>query len=215
MSCYEWEEGTIKLPSKDYSKIRREFIDRLNFLKESEMKSAILLRDAILLEGKGKRKFRYMDSAWNRMEKYGVSDSIIYGMFPHTTGFTGFEKPKAITKKLMNFAKTNDTSFDFSEGGVYFNNKNKTVTWVVHENNHACEFARKSIYGKALFHTLARVKWTSRSGGTIVGNNEYNRDDHNAGGGGNYVVEEFSKAESERAAKNSRYGACFGYSYRY
>ena len=197
MSCYEWEEGTIKLPSKDYSKIRREFVDRLNFLKEEEMKSAVRLRDAVLLEGKGKRGFLYYNRMVQLMSKYGVSYDVLYKMFKKAS-YNSSEKPKVLTKKAMEFAKTNDTKFSFSEGGVYFNNKDKTVAWVVSENNHACDHARQSIYGMALFHTLGRVKWTSRSGGIIVGNNEYNRENSYAGGGANYIVDTFGNGKDFR-----------------
>jgi hypothetical protein len=192
MSCYEWEEGTIKLPSKDYSKIRKEFVARLNFLKEAEMKSALRLRDEILRLGNGKRGFLYYSNAVDLMDRYGVSYDVLDKMFSDHS-YSSTKKPKTLTKKAMEFAKLNDTVFSFSEGGVYFNNKEKTVSWSVSENNHACEYARKSVYGMALFHTLGRVKWTSRTGGTIVGNNEYNRDDHGYGGGGNYVVDTYGK----------------------
>ena len=192
MSCYEWEEGTIKLPSKDYSKIRKEFINCLNLLKETEMKSALRLREEVLRLGKGKRGFLYYSKMVDLMSRYNVSYEAIDKMFVGHS-YNSSEKPKVLTKKAMEFAKLNDTSFTFSEGGVHFNNKEKTVSWVVYENNHACESARATVYGKALFRTLGRVKWTSRTGGTIVGNNEYNRENHYEGGGSNYVVDTYGK----------------------
>lgn len=73
--------------------------------------------------------------------------------------------------------------------------KGNTVIWDVPENNHACDHAREHPLAVALFEFLdRRVEWTSRSGGTIVGNDEYNREDDSVGGGGNYVVREYSKA---------------------
>ena len=209
MSCYEWEEGTIKLPSADYSRIKKGFITALSLAKHKEFDAANRLRDRILAEGKGKRGFNYWDKMWYGCEAVGVNYDTVSVMFSGRERGVG-SKPKKLTKKAFGFPKATDTAFEFDDGGVYFNNKNKTVTWVVPENNHACERARESAEGKILFSLLRNVKWTARSGGTIVGNNEYNRDDHHAGGGGNYVVEEYSKKESERRAKASRYGT-YGY----
>lgn len=48
-----------------------------------------------------------------------------------------------------------------------------------------------------LFRYLERVTWTSRSGGQIIGNDEYNRDSCEAGGGGNYVVREYSTKHNQ------------------
>jgi hypothetical protein len=62
-----------------------------------------------------------------------------------------------------------------------------TVAWDVDENNHAVDNARCTVIGVALFNEFNRITkangWTSRSGGTIVGNDEYNREADWAGGG--------------------------------
>lgn len=197
MSCYEWEEGTIKLPSKDYARIKKAFITALNLEKMKEFEAANRFRDRVLAEGKGKRGFNYWDKMWYGCEAVGVNYDTISLMFAGRENGVG-SKPKVLTKKAFAFPKSNDVSFSFEDGGVHFNNKNKTVTWVVHENNHACDSARESAEGKILFNLLRNVKWTNRTGGTIVGNNEYNRDDHHAGGGGNYVVDTFGKDNNTR-----------------
>ncbi len=78
-----------------------------------------------------------------------------------------------------------------------------TVTWDVPENNHAPERAHGHPLAAALFAHLRAVRWTSRSGGTITGNDEYSRDNRDSGGGGNYTVETFSSKTA--AGTRSRY----------
>ena len=104
-------------------------------------------------------------------------------------------KPKMPTKKMFNFVNGKDNSFDVGEGdaSVGFNQTNKTVSWAVWENNHACDTARDTKEARLLFGLLNKVNFTRGSGGNIVGNNEYNRDDHNEGGGGNYVTASYGK----------------------
>ena len=74
-----------------------------------------------------------------------------------------------------------------------------TVTWDVSENNHAPERAHAHPLAASLFRHLHAVQWTSRSGGIIVGNDEYARDDRDVGGGGNYTVESFGAAPTRGA----------------
>lgn len=97
------------------------------------------------------------------------------------------------------------------DASITFNNDTRSVTWDVPENNHAPEHAREHWFASEFFKALGKIEWTARSGGQIVGNDEYHRDSYDAGGGGNYVVATYSKkqqqAEREAARRErSRYG---------
>ena len=84
-------------------------------------------------------------------------------------------------------------------GNVSLDLKAKTASWDVDENNHACESARRTPIGRAFFRALGRITWTRGSGGTIVGNDEYNREGGGEGEGGHYVTGEYgAKAAKKR-----------------
>lgn len=88
-------------------------------------------------------------------------------------------------------ALTKSASLYSGDAHISFNNENSVVVWHVSENNHACERAHEWWFAKELFKALGRIKWTRNSGGQIVGNDEYNRDADYAGGGANYIKQNF------------------------
>lgn len=70
-------------------------------------------------------------------------------------------------------------SISDSAGGdasVTFDPKERTVSWNVSENNHACDRARASYLGSIFFQLLQKVEWTRATGGYIWGKNEYDED---------------------------------------
>jgi len=81
---------------------------------------------------------------------------------------------------------------------VSLNNENNVVCWVVHENNRACDRAHEWWFAQELFKALKSIKWTRNSGGNIIGNDEYNREENWAGGGGNYVKQIWGASGNRR-----------------
>lgn len=100
------------------------------------------------------------------------------------------------------------------EASITFNNKTRTVTWDVPENNRSVDRAREHWFAGEFFKALGKIEWTVRSGGQIVGNDEYNRDSREGGAGGNYVVATYSKkqqkAEREAARRERSYYGSYG-----
>ena len=86
-------------------------------------------------------------------------------------------------------ANTRTHEYSFNDGVIIFSDDStKTVTWIVNENNHAVNYAWESFIGKAFRLALSRISWASKTGGYFTGNNEYNTDNQNFGGGSNYIT---------------------------
>lgn len=217
MSCHEWENGTITLPTGYAPKLRavlnaaaNEHISRLtsetsqlwNHLKKipvAKRHDSLRFSDAFL---------NVSDEAWFLIDQSRYAD----GKF-----VPKLAKPSA--SRIKASVVSRQTPWDDPQGKkltVFTIGTSATITldgnkviWDVPENNHACDYARGHSIAQALFGFLERVEWTSRSGGTITGNNEYNRDTYEGGGGANFVVQEYSrKAMIARRAmsRHSRYG---------
>jgi hypothetical protein len=201
MSVYEWEHGTLKLPSGVAPKMRKALAATQNkhfddvmaeakkFWATNKTTSKKKLHEAVLAEydkygpsrgfrfgpemSKAKEDalsiFQTMTSLWNKDSKPHA---------PKVADVAAQVGPKA-TSRTTQFRAGYEASITF--------NGNK-VTWDVPENNHAIDSARESIVGDQFFRLLDKVEWTRGTGGEIVGNDEYNEDNREAGGGANYVV---------------------------
>ena len=123
---------------------------------------------------------------------------------------------KGEIKALLLGKKVDHVSFDGAT--ISFGKDGRHVEWDVNENNHAVETAHDHPVGKAFFRALGKITWTRGSGGTICGNDEYNRDGEGEGAGGNYVTAEYGPAaqKRERASRFSSFGSFGGgYGRRY
>jgi len=190
MSCNEWQAGTVTIPNKAFPSLYRSFVNGYNDIQQNKMRRLKSLYDCIMIAGKGKRNFNYIDHMRNRCDTYNVQWDDINKLFPN-----GRKRPLHPTKKMFNFANIRTVNFDLDMGTaeISFNKDDHSVYWSVPENNHACECAHEQPEAKLLFRLLQKVKFTRNSGGEIVGNDEYNSDNMQSGGGANYVVFSFGK----------------------
>ncbi|MTH94845.1 hypothetical protein [Roseibium sp. RKSG952] len=201
MSRHEFERGEITIPSAEWVRFKQKLreasnrtaVRRLelatklyNYLKSSKAKPSEAREVArVFLErentGSAYSGYKYTDN-----DLFEAQEAVIKGGY-------GKVRPKISKPLKKDFPLAGNNAERLIEGEVtvHFDNKNRRVSWYVAENNHACERARNSILGKAFFAALKSVKWTRNSGGTIYGNDEYNREADYPGGGGHYTKERF------------------------
>jgi hypothetical protein len=198
MSCYEWERGTIKLPSKDYPRFRKEMLAVWN---NNELR-LFNIATACFKELKAKPiKRAELESVVNRLVQSKTNDSDSYRVFDMLVARTPTNavKLRAPRKGDLSIRKVSvGCAIDIEEAQVYFDDKACSVTWAVSENNHARDHAREHPIARELFRKLGAIEWVRGTGGTIVGNDEYNRDNDYEGGGSNYITAYYGPESGRR-----------------
>ena len=229
MSKYCWERGTITLPSKDWAGFRKGLLEAWNAKQEEILSDAKRAHAKLAHAAKGKRGFikrheamkaalyqycgfRKQTWGWEPLsdearERFDTLDRLLLVRDPKAAGTldrTKLQVPKKTDLDLKPVSKDADIHLPWAS--VHFRNKGRTVTWDVDENNHAVENAHENWFAKKLFAALRGITWTRGSGGQILGNDEYNRDEGGSyeGGGGSYVNFDFSPESQKRERRASR-----------
>jgi hypothetical protein len=247
MSRYEWEAGTIKIPSAEWAKTKAAIRDAMNrrqtaLFVTAEKAHAELVQKLPDLKKQLKAKTlsdwdyeKAIDRLVDRhMETYRYSVRGNALVFDPSDGRDILDKiyvdhdpktRKAISPKLRKplkkdfpLAGNNVNSFQADDCSLVFDNEARSVRWQVYDNNHARDHAYATVLGNAFFDAMKKITWTRDSGGTIVGNDEYNQDAGREyeGGGGSYVTHRFSadeqkrEREAEARARNSYGGYGMG-----
>lgn len=187
MSCYEWESGTLTLPTAAVAPMRK----ALNAAHSKQMECVRMLLDRLWPELKKlpADKRRHLDPYSPQFRDLNITadDETRWGLHSLFYASDGRKPTAEHWKKALAYPSTNRTSH-WRCGEASISLEGRHLTWEVPDNNHAVDHARASWLGKALFDQLARVNWTRGSGGYFVGNNEYNQDSSEPGGGGNYIT---------------------------
>lgn len=200
MSCYEWESGTLALPTAEVAATRK----ALSAAYAAQMDQVKVLLNRLWPEVKklpaDKRANLFNDYRFRSAHAAGDDETwfSLCQLFSVSKG----RKPTAEHwKKALAYPATNrTTTWHCDEASVELDGRH--LTWDVPDNNHAVDHAHDSWLGKALFAQLDRVTWTRGSGGYFVGNNEYN-DDRDVGGGANYLTRSYGPAgDRARTAHN-------------
>lgn len=199
MSCYEWERGTITLPAAQVAPLKRMLREAVNDLHEKTRAEAVRRHKSANTRSVDEYAKRLKIDTWGGFGKQNTMlDATVYAVLQHVwseakNGRTPLHVPTVadvsrVVPKLT--AKANAFPviglWGFHAASITF--EGRRVTWDVDENNHAVDSAHEAPLAKDFFAALDRVNWTRATGGYGVGNNEYNRDDEHAGGGGNYTT---------------------------
>ncbi len=216
MSHYAWESGTILLPSVAVKPLRDKLNATLNANRTALWVAAKLVSAQL-------RKTRVTEShtlpfvigdavtaAGVRLSESQLED--LHNVLPRTWNLaTGpFRALVAADLDAVVGAKgtSRTKSWDLgSEASITLDGRK--LRWEVRENNHSVERAHEHPLGAALFRQLDRITWTRGNGGELVGNDEYNRDAQDCGGGANYVTRSwsFQTAAQREAALADRFVA--------
>lgn len=203
MSCYDWEAGRILLPAAEWSRFRTTVLEAWNRDREALLhlarKAYEEIRDAQKdLRGAKRREAR--SEAISRVQDSPRGDEVL-----ELLGFYGSEpKPHSPRRKDLGLLPvTRGCVFGSAWMGacIELDNSTRSVRWDVEENNRAVERAREHPVARAMFQALDRVRWTRGTGGTLVGNDEYNRDSEDEGGGANYVTARYGHSHHGRVAR--------------
>lgn len=197
MSCYNWCSGTIKIPTKEWSSFRKALIQEHNSRNDSAFSIARTIHTQIKEDSKYKRNYDYYGAAFDKIyneyeDKLTESHRrlIMSSLVSYKNGSYKLHLPK---KK--DFPKATLKTTDY--GYFTLEHSSKSISYNVEEGNRAVEHAQRDLFVRFVFNKLNSITWTRNSGGTIVGNDEYNRDSDYEGGGGNYAVYRFGPTKQK------------------
>lgn len=207
MSRYDSEWGTITLPAAAVAQVKEavrkannELHDQLynlaaDFWKRHRTTSTRKYREAL---HEALRNHELGLYGWTTDELSWLLEDVA----DHPRKLTHEDIDRAVER-----ATNRTTSFHPEESSIRF--EGRKLHYSSGENNHQVERARNHPVVQAMFAALNRVQWTRGSGGQLLGNDEYNRDNSYEGGGGNYVTETYPPPYktygSQRYGSTSRY----------
>lgn len=210
MSCYEWERGDFRLPSREFPAFRRDFLKWYNERQAKLLAKALEIYAKVLPLAKGKKEDEleklidghltttsrfpsfFLSGTSSKVDIDGagaIRESLLTSRWKTEDG-----KSVAVARKLrkpkadqFQKVKLSCTGLNLCEATITFSPKSCTVFWDVPENNHACDAAHEDPVAVELFRRLDKVNWVRGTGGQIIGNDEHRTEDRSEGGGANYV----------------------------
>ncbi|MDO8415220.1 MAG: hypothetical protein Q7S87_03290 [Agitococcus sp.] len=207
MSKYGWEGGSLKLPSAAWAPFKKAIQEGMTKHMAEDFALALKLHAALLALKKATRglnlrkafeeefyRLEGSSSRWSdgTRKKYPFKSKeeyeVLASLLGTGTGATLHSVLRLPMKK--DFPKFTNVSLSFTADScsLHLINASRTMEWRVSDNNHSVENAHDTALYSVMSNALAKVMWTRNTGGTFCGNDEYNKEDEDEGGGANYVT---------------------------
>ncbi len=205
MSRYEWEHGTFRIPANRWASLKGALRQAYNDGLAADLVLAEQVLTKVKADHKRRRNVDWCAALTQEIDaqdprsggggtfrpkyRFGVLDSAAVIAKACAGLVEGRGKLRSLKKKDFPRATNKTITFDGDGWRISLHDQNRSVVWNVPENNHACDYARSSHMARTLFRLLDGMAWSRGTGGYIVGNDEYNRENSPAevGGGGNLL----------------------------
>jgi len=197
MSCYEEEQGSYTIPAGQWSafktKLRKSFVEFEEFqylaalvtwerIKSKPASETKMESELFIFKGKSYHKFAVYTVFYELKKHLGyiepyalhnMKENILNKLFMDNNEYK--KKPKKPVKKDYIKAMKRDT-FSESNFDIIINEDSKSVSWSVDNNNNSVSTSRSHPVGKTLFSLLNKIKWTSKTGGYVLYQSEFTKE---------------------------------------
>lgn len=218
MSCYEYEYGTIKLSTKEFSRVRRAFAESYNAWLDKCFNKAVSLYEPLkeyIVKNKKNKDF----FGWSKNPVYDISHHYLEKQLHNEDETTLYKIMESLvsqktvdgktkysiikpTKKAFKHVSLSQNEYSDLTCYVSFIPEEKSFKWNVPENNHSVEHAWINILGKTFKQVFSKVEWSRGTGGVIFYNSEYNRENQGYDGAGGDMASKFFGPIGEKHKEN-------------
>lgn len=211
MSCYGFERGSVQLPTKEWKTFRDNVYASYNSKINDLLDIANKVHAEVILSTKGKRNVNYRDVVTSITEKYLPDNNnrdFSCSTYRYMVINSLISEKKLVKPKKKDFTpiKANKV-FNLEDDclSITFDNKTKTVYYSTDDNNHSIDYARNSFLGKLFFREIGRITFTTKTGGFLKSQTEYDEDENGFSTGGR-VSECFGKYKTSAKYRKELYG---------
>jgi hypothetical protein len=193
MSNYESQWGSIKLPTAEFTRIRKSFetgakSKQAESFEHTQRFWKGLTRKQQTDPGEyDKARRAYISSAMQNRDPRDVfarPDETVANQFEDLTYIptrwdreanrsVPMRKPARVKQSDVDWANNRTTEFHGGEATVTFDRDASTMRWHTGDNNRAVETAFNSWLGRKVFEELRKVRWSRGTGGSFRYKDEY------------------------------------------
>lgn len=173
MSDYGWLRGEYKIPTKEWTQVKKTLRDAYNSLMSDMYENALKVHEEVAKRKKGKRNINLEELAEEVALQYvGEKD---YWIFKISDSIV--KNNKLVKPKKKDFPKaTSSTTQLYDDNLTLSFEKDRVLKFRSDDGNYSQALCLKSYLGKTFLRVIDRIQWTSKTGGYLRFFNEYMRD---------------------------------------